>query len=261
MRGTQSIDRAILLLEQVAARGRTGWVLADLAAVCALDKGTAHRILSTLVQRRLVERHPQNRRYRPGPLLFELALGRPDSFALQNAFEGPLARLAGRVKGLCYAFLRSDSDAVVAVYAGTVPFRGVHVELGTRRPLVLTAGGVSILLAMPRGEADALISDSLEIIRKTEPRRIPAIKRLLERSRRAGFGIAEGDIVRGTMALGVAIRDEAGSPFAAISVAGTPDYLPESRIPTIVERMREEAKNIELAAAQIGAGEGESEKA
>ena len=44
--GTRSVERAILILREVANRGHLGWQLSDLAARCGLSKTTAHRLLS-----------------------------------------------------------------------------------------------------------------------------------------------------------------------------------------------------------------------
>ena len=93
--GTQSLGRSIRLMRVLATRGEIGWRLSDLAAACGLDKGTAHRILASLVQERLVRQRPGDRRYLPGPLLFELSLALP----LTPAGERELARVRASVMG------------------------------------------------------------------------------------------------------------------------------------------------------------------
>ena len=72
--GTQSIERAILLLKELSSRGSFGWRLSDLAQRCQMDVGTTHRILACLGKERLVHRRPSDRHYLPGPMLFELGL-------------------------------------------------------------------------------------------------------------------------------------------------------------------------------------------
>src|SRR5688500_12829590 len=96
MRGTQSSERAVVLLKELSARGTFGWRLSDLAAHCNLDKGTARRILSCLQHERLVQRRESDRHYLPGPLLFELSLTLAPLAEFQAACQPPLARVARR---------------------------------------------------------------------------------------------------------------------------------------------------------------------
>jgi DNA-binding IclR family transcriptional regulator len=83
--GTQSLTRSIKLMRVLATRGEIGWRLSDLAAACGLDKGTAHRILASLVKERLVQPRPDDRRYLPEPLLYELGLSLPGHHEFQAA--------------------------------------------------------------------------------------------------------------------------------------------------------------------------------
>ena len=52
--GTQSLGRGIKLMRMIAARPEFGWRLSDLAAACAQDKATVHRMLTCMVEGRLV---------------------------------------------------------------------------------------------------------------------------------------------------------------------------------------------------------------
>jgi len=250
--GTQSIERTMLLLKRLAVRGRTGWGITDLALRCDLDKGTVHRILAALVRARMVERDPLSHRYRTGPMLFELSLARPDSLAIQRACEGPLARLAQKLNCLTYVYLRSDDDVVVSAHAGKIPIKAMMIEIGTRRPMVQTAGGVAMLLALPRVEADAIVVRSLHALaQESGPARVKSVRSILEQSRRCGYGISEGHIAPDTTAIAVAILDAGHQPMAAINVGGPSDYFPPDSRQGVVALLREEAQIIEQAVARI----------
>src|ERR1700694_3067020 len=124
MRGTQSVERAVLLLKELSARGTFGWRLSDLAAQCSLDKGTAHRILSCLQRERLVQQRESDRHYLPGPLLFELSLTLPPLPEFQAACQAPLGRVARRTGGVAFLYLRSGSDFVCAARVGATSIKG-----------------------------------------------------------------------------------------------------------------------------------------
>ncbi|QYY34008.1 helix-turn-helix domain-containing protein (plasmid) [Cupriavidus pinatubonensis] len=53
--GTQSIQRAVLILRELASRDMAGWALHDLAARCGLDRATVHRIFKCLIGDGLVQ--------------------------------------------------------------------------------------------------------------------------------------------------------------------------------------------------------------
>ena len=249
--GTQSIERAVLLLKQLAARSTFGWRLSDLAAACELDKGTAHRMLRTLQRERLVQQRLSDRHYLPGPLLFELSLALPGLIAFQAAAHAPLQRIARRFGGVAFMYLRSGGDFVCAARVGTSLIKALSVEVGTRRPLVTSAGGAAILVALPKGEADPIIAQNMKQIARVGDLRTRSVERMLRRSQSHGFGVNLGEVVPGVNAFGVAVRDAQGTPFASITIAGLAEDLPLSAMAQVVATLDEEARVLCRAAVRL----------
>ncbi|MGE3925823.1 MAG: IclR family transcriptional regulator [Lautropia sp.] len=242
----------MLLLRRIAMRGPAGCGLTDLAQRSDLDKGTTHRILSALVRGRLVERDPVTRAYRLGAMLFELSLGRPDLLEMRKASEQPLERVAQRLRCMTYLYLRSGNDVVWAAEAGRAPIKAMMGRIGSRRPIVHTAGGAAMLLAMPPQQAAAIIADCLEELRAPGGvGRLDAASQILERSRSLGFGVSEGHIAPHTTVIAVAVRDAAGKPFAAVNAGGPTGDFPIARYRAVVEVLSQEALAIEELVAQI----------
>lgn len=242
--GTQSIERCGMILRTLALRGSIGWRLVDLSAHCELDKGTTHRILSSLVRERLVQQRESDRRYVLGPLLFELGLAVPALAALQAACAAPLSRVANRFGGVSMFYLRSGAEFVCAARTTNVTLAALTVDVGTRRPLIVSAGGVAILIALPPAEAKRIVALNMEYIERFSRQRIAAIKRVLRQSRRCGFGVSRGEIVPGVSAYGVAIRNTLGVPFASISLVGTTASFPSTRISEIIKVLEQESSFI-----------------
>jgi DNA-binding IclR family transcriptional regulator len=242
--GTQSLERAASLLKALAARGTFGWRLSDLAKHCELDKGTAHRIMAFLVRERLARQRPGDRRYVPGPLLFELSLSLPALGAFCAACAPSLARVAARLGGFAFLCLPSGADFVCAANAGESSIKALAHEVGLRRPLVVSAGGVAILLALPADEARAVIAENMRRVQKSGEVRVKAVERMLRRSEALGYGVHLSDVVPGVNTYGVAVRGERGAPLASISIAGSSELLPQSRAPAVVAVLEEEAKVI-----------------
>jgi DNA-binding IclR family transcriptional regulator len=258
--GTQSLSRSIKLLRVLATRGEIGWRLSDVAAACSLDKGTAHRILSALVQERLVQQRPGDKRYLPGPLIYELGLALHGQHAFQASAEAQLGSWARRLDGNALLLLRSGYEYVCSVRVGPAKVPGLMVDHGTRRPLFTSVGGVAIILALPDEEArDILQNNIAQEIAKQGSTRLPALEKMRERSRRHGFGINLGDVVGGIHAFAVALHGLDGKPFAAVCLMGTPERFPESRLEVWHQELRRMAEVLERDAANMLFGTSASE--
>ncbi|HWI39303.1 MAG TPA: helix-turn-helix domain-containing protein [Burkholderiales bacterium] len=237
--GTQSLERAVLVLRKLAERGALGWRLLDLAEHCDIERTTVHRILSSLVRQRLAEQRPADRRYVPGPLLFELSLSMPSHAAFQAACAAPLARVVKRLGGVGYVSLRSGAEFVCTARAG-VPMKALTIRVGSRRPLMTAVGGIAILIALPNDERRRLVAEN-----RRELARFPAARRrdlesTLRRSQSRGYAISQGEIVPGIGACGVPI----GS-FAAVTLVKALEDMPPSRVPDVVAALKECAAQVE----------------
>ncbi len=245
VRGTQTIARAVTLIKAVATRPQQGWRLTDLAAHCGYDKGSAHRMLAGLVQQRMVQQRGSDKHYVPGPLLFELGLGVPDLSAFRAACLPALARLQRNAPGVAFLYLRSGDEFVCAARVGPNTLKGLSVEVGTRRPMVVSAGGTAILLALPSAEQKQVLAANFRQIESFGAARLAAVQKMLRRSRRHGHGINLADVVPGIHALGVPLFGADGRAFASISVAGPAQTLPKARLEAVVGLLRAEVRAIE----------------
>jgi DNA-binding IclR family transcriptional regulator len=246
--GTQSVRRTISLLRILSTHTATGWRLSDLAEEAGLDHTTVHRMLSCLVQERFVTRVADSRRYTLGALAFELGLAAAPYFSIDQLAAPALAKLAGDTRDIVFLNVRSGFESVcVARYEGRSALKAYTVDVGTRRPLSLSAGGAAMLICMPRAEQNEIESRNLQsIIRRGQAKQI-AVRRMLQRSRRLGYGLNLEDIIPGIAAVGVAIRSSTGEPVASLSLAATGKELEEPRRTMLLERLRSEVARLELA--------------
>ena len=242
--GTQTIERAVVVLKALAARGNFGWRLSDLAARCELDRGTTHRIVACFIRERLARQRASDRRYLPGPLLFELGVSVPELAALQAVSHAPLARLAKRLGGIALLYLRSGFEFVCVSRAGTLQLKALTIDVGTRRPLIVSAGGLAIVAALEKEEARAVIDENLKRVGRFGEARLRALKRVIRQSQTRGYGVSEGEIVPGVSAYGTAIHDSSGEPFAAISIVGAATTFASLRTTDILENLQREGRAI-----------------
>ncbi len=245
VRGTQTLARSVVLLKAVATRPMQGWRLTDLAGFCCFDKGSTHRMLAGLVRERLVEQRCGDRHYLPGPLLFELGLGVPRLANLAKHCAPSLAHLARNSPGVALLFLSSGDEFVCVDRAGAATIMGLSIEVGTRRPLLVSAGGVAMLLALPEAQQEHIVQANLRQLRSFSAPRLAAVRKMLRRSRRLGFGVNLGDLVPGIHAFGVPLMDTHGRPFASISIVGRAQAMPRARSTEFETLLRAEAARIE----------------
>ncbi|MEJ8825911.1 helix-turn-helix domain-containing protein [Variovorax humicola] len=244
--GTQSIERALRILRELAARGEFGWRLSDLSARCEVDKGTVHRVLACLVRERFVQQRPTDKHYFPGPMLYELSLSLPGYAAFQQACERRLAKFAVQTEAIAWLILRSGNEYVCAVRKGTLELRGLMVHVGTRRPLFTSVGGVAILQTLPSLDTENILVDNAqqEIAQRGEGR-LAALRKMRDRSQRHGFGVNLGDVAPGVHAFAVPVCSSDGHAVAAVCLTGLPEQFPEERLAEIRKALGEVAAGVE----------------
>ena len=249
--GTQSIERAVDVVKAVASRGRFGWGLRDLAGRCELDEGTTHRILGCLVRERLVLQRARDRHYLPGPMLYELGLGLPEYATFQAACRTPLASVSKRFAGLAFLYLRSDADLVCAGRVGDLVYQGLSMDVGSRRPLLSSAGGVAMLIGLPQDEAEAVVAENVRRLGGPGNASVRALQRMLARSQALGYAFNQSETARGIHAFGVAVNDPRGTPFASVTVVATADDLPATRGAEVAAELRRAAQRVEQGAKRL----------
>lgn len=244
--GAQSVRRAVALLRALSTHTATGWRLSDLAEETGLDHTTVHRLLTGLVEERLVTRVAGTRRYTLGALTFELGVAASPYFSLDRLAAPRLAKLAADTRDMVFLNVRSGTDSVcIARHEGRKALKAYTVDVGTRRPLALSAGGVAMLVCMPRAEYVDIETQNLRSITRRGEARQAAVRRMLQRSHRLGYGFNQEDIIPGIAAMGVSINMPDGAPVASLSLAASGADLTEPRRALLLERLREEAAAIE----------------
>jgi DNA-binding IclR family transcriptional regulator len=242
------VERSILILREIANRGHLGWQLTDLAARCGLSKTTTHRLLTCLVRERMVRQQPGGNLYLPGPMLFELGLAAlPERGELQYTARNRLTSLARQTSAVAFLFFRSGDDLVCAVRVGTARMeaRALAILPGTRKPLVVAAGGVAILMAMPSVEAKLAIERNFAGLGDYTASEVAGMRRMIERSFAEGLAVSAGDVLPRVHAFGMPLRDADGTVYGSIAIAGPARRLPLDRAAEFARMLKAIAEELE----------------
>lgn len=246
--GSQTADRALMLLRHLANAPGEGLRLSDIAAAAGLDRATAHRLLASLVRHGFAEQDPESRRYVLGLDFFTLAAAASNRYDVADVARAALHRLS-EATGDTVAFCqRSGHDLVcIDIVTGSYPIKTLPMDIGSRRPLGAGAAGIAALAALPEHEADALLDQNwkrltaiLDFPRKDYAQAIDAC-------RTRGHGTFAEDRQRRVGGIAVALINRRGRPEGALMVTGIAERLAGEREPKIANLIAAEARALEEA--------------
>ena len=156
-RRSPAVDRAVAVLNHLAAAPRQRFTLSELARDLDLNKATAHALLATLVDVGYLVRHDDDKSYALGPALIALGNAALQSYPAATLAQEPMDRLAQELDLSVVASAGIGSEIVILASAGTPRPLGINVQPGLRMPLVPPLGTVFVAWSGPR-EIDAWLN-------------------------------------------------------------------------------------------------------
>lgn len=243
-----SLKRGVVLLKLLATAGGRGLALTELAAKSQLPHPSVHRLLGQLAAERLATHDSETRRYKLGPLAFELGVAGSTMHDIRDLCERAMNTLAKETGDTVYLVVRSGFDAVcMHRREGEFPIRALVLEVGSRRPLGVGAGGLAILSAIgddERAEIIERVAPSLSAFGKLSA---ADLADACDQARASGAAVIQNRVSLGVRAVGVAFRDSMGQAVGALSVAALTQRLQARRTQQVAELLGEATKMVERA--------------
>jgi DNA-binding IclR family transcriptional regulator len=240
--GTQSIERALLLMREIAAHNRTGSRLLDLANRTGLQRPTVHRMLKCLSFENMVQQDPDSHRYYLGPMVFELGLTAAPRYSLREICHPAMARIAEATGDTVFLTQRSGLDAVcLDRQEGTFPIKTFTLEIGMRRPLGVGTGSLAILSALSEEEVKHVVASNTARLPEyglTPTSLVAQVKRAQK--------------LAGVRSIGHALHNQSGVPFAALSISAISSRMNEKRVGELATLLRNEARLVEKQLSATG---------
>jgi DNA-binding IclR family transcriptional regulator len=245
--GLQTVDRAVAVLHLLSANGSTGLRLVDVQGKLRLSKPTAHRLLMSLVSHGFVEQDDTSKRYRLGSRLAVLAWSVPQRRPDLGRIAAPSAqRIADRSGDTVFVMARDGLEHIcVGRETGSFPIKALTIDVGTRRPLGVGAGGMAVLGTMPPDEARRAIDTIAQKLKEYPLTSPEVILRGADQARRLGYSVSDGQVATGVRAIAVAVRDVRGVPVGSIGIAAIRSRMMPDRIRELVPLMLEERVEVE----------------
>lgn len=243
--GTQSIERALTLIREIAAHNRTGSRLLDLANRTGLQRPTVHRMLKCLTAENMIQQDPETHRYYLGPMVFELGLTAAPRFNLREICHPAMTRIAEATGDTVFLTQRSGFDSVcVDRQEGTFPIKTFTLEIGMRRPLGVGTGSLAILSALSEDEVRRVVAANTPRLPEyglTPTSLIAQVKR----AQKLGYAVREVPTLAGVRSIGHALHNQSGVAFAALSVSTISSRMNEKRVVELATMLKAEARQVE----------------
>lgn len=223
------IGRVALVLRVLGSSEPNGARTSEVARQAGVARPTAHRLLTSLASRGLVDRSPQDGRWVLGPELYLLGAAAARRFDVTALAQPFVRRLAQQTQESAFFSVRRGEETVCLVREeGSFPLRSHVLYEGVRFPLGVASAGLAILAFLPSDEVEAALSSpGLEAFGHAHAAAL-LIPRL-ERARKLGYAVNPGLIVEGSWGMAAAVFDTARVPVAALSLTGVEHRFGESR--------------------------------
>lgn len=228
------LDASLKLLSHIAEHPGRG--VTELATDIGLNKSRAFRMLHTLEAHRYVIHDERTDGYSLGPQAFVLGVAAAEQNALVRCAQRHMLALCQTLNETVILRVREGMESVcVARFETTHELRSVS-NVGNRRELGPGASGKVLLAFAP----EMVRNEYLATMRRngaTEGE-VAGLQSQMDLAARQGYAVTEGELVNGTMALSMPVRDASGYAIAALSVSGPQGRMRDIASAHSIERIR-----------------------
>lgn len=241
MRGAQAVFRAIDLLKLVGLNHEHGISLASLVAATGLDRGTAYRLLSSLVQSRMLARD-EDKLYRLGLEAMQLGLATMSRIPIMERCRPTMIRLARRTEDTVYLVVRNGDYAHCVHYEqGAFPIKALVLQVGGLRLLGVGSAGTALMATLSDVELEAFHARHAAEL-PPERSSLSHLRRQVVHIRQDGYAYTDNLVATGVSGVGMSFQVTPGT-YAAISVGAIRSRMDDERRLWIAELMKEELRS------------------
>jgi DNA-binding IclR family transcriptional regulator len=231
-----AVENAMRLL--VVLRDRAWISVSEASEELGVSRSTAHRLLSTLLEYRVVQQDPDTRAYRGGPLLIELARSASKPEDIVAILHPALERVQASVQETTHLIvLEGRNCRFVDSVECRRPLRTTE-RIGVEYPAHATSGGKVLLAERTSAELLELFPNPrLQPLNDRSLRTRDELFAELEQIREQGYATNFGQSEMGINAVAMAVRSMDGTAVAAIAVSAPEQRLSADRVTELVDEL------------------------
>lgn len=239
-KGAQTVARALDLLQRIARAHPVGVTVAQLAEQTGLDRATAYRLVTSLVQAGFVERDA-GKRYLLGLQAMQLGLAAMARAPLLDVCKPLMQRIARRTEDTVFLVVRNgDYGHCVHFEEGTYPVKALVLQIGGMRVLGIGSAGMTLLSRLEDGQIDALYLRHAEEFAPFGYS-LPELRAIIAQTRMQGCAMTDGLVTEGVGGVGMSFEISSGG-HAAISIAAISSRMPPHRRMDMARLISEELR-------------------
>lgn len=226
--GVQSVERALRILEALAARTE-GVRLSDLARSLDLAVSTTHRLLTTLEQRGFAQASAESGLWVVGRRAWFVG----SSYARRVNYAAValpyLRRLRDATRETANMGVLDDGEVITLAQVESREIMRAIAPPGGRAPVINSAMGKAMIAAWPDEAIVALIRrNGLRPLTATSLMKTEDVLEEIARIRVEGYAVDDEEFVTGMRCVAASVLSAEGEPLFAISISGlaarvTPD--------------------------------------
>jgi sugar lactone lactonase YvrE/DNA-binding IclR family transcriptional regulator len=218
--GVQALGRGIAILNFIAESPEPQR-LVDVVEGTGLKRGTVYRILSALVDARLLQLDSRNQTYRLGIRLFEMAHRVWDEFDLRGAAEPELERLRDETgESVRVAILDGSSVIYIDQRDASTTVR-LKMGIGSRIAVHASSSGKAILAHLDPPARERLVGDiALERLTPSTITDHAAFRAELDLTMARGYAVSIEEQSEGVNSVAAPVLDHRGRAMGAICILG-----------------------------------------
>jgi len=214
----RALAKGLAVIEAFDARSPT-MTLSEVARKTGLSRGTARRLLLTLVEAGYAGFDGKNFSLRPRVL--NLGFAYLNSQNIWQLAQPHMVELVEKVHESCSVSVLDGTDIV---YVARVPtaarIMSINLGIGTRLPAFTTSMGRVLLAGLPEDEVEQRLEQVSPLSRYTaktitDPKQV---LREIEQVRRQGWALVDQELEQGLRSIAVPIVDGAGQVLAALNI-------------------------------------------
>jgi DNA-binding IclR family transcriptional regulator len=230
----QSVDRALLVLEILAAAGQAG--ATEIAAELGVHKSTASRLIAALEARGFVEMASERGKYRLGYAIARLARassGHLDLVKLSQDICDTLALAVGETVNLAILDGARIVNIVEAIGPEQITLRS---WVGQSCPAYATSSGKVLLAGLDAAELRSRLGATLDSFTVNTVVGLADLERELATARERGWASVAEELEVGLNAVSAPVYDAGSKIIAALSVSGPAYRLGAERFEEIAKQ-------------------------
>lgn len=243
--GAQSIARAALLLRTLSTFGAAGCSLMEISALTGLAKPTAHRMLSALVEQRLVERPAGTRRYRLGPDIFAFGIGVHECHDVKRLARASLERIAGEAGVTVYLGVRSGFDMLcLDKVEGSAEKLPLLLNVNARWPLGVGSFSLAMLAFLPEREIAEITEFNRRRVANEDTLTYKHMEASIRKTQRNGYAKRTMRSYRGIAGVAAPVFDGRRYPIASLCAVSAAGRMNGAFLASVAQKLKREAELI-----------------